>query len=198
MTTFVLATANPHKTVEMESVLNALNIQVLPRPNNVPDVDETEDTLEGNALLKAQALVLATGHASVADDTGLFVDALNGEPGVYSARYAGQGASDQDNVEKLLSNLAGVSEPRTARFRTVICVAYPDGSSLSVEGVLEGSIGTEPKGSNGFGYDPIFAPLGMSISSAQMSAQEKDALSHRGKALRAIAPHVIQMMRSLG
>ena len=188
MTTFVLATANPHKTVEMESVLNALNIQVLPRPNNVPDVDETEDTLEGNALLKAQALVLATGHASVADDTGLFVDALNGEPGVYSARYAGQGASDQDNVEKLLSNLAGVSEPRTARFRTVICVAYPDGSSLSVEGVSEGSIGTEPKGSNGFGYDPVFLPAhagGKTL--AEMTLQEKNATSHRGNALRSLA-----------
>jgi len=188
MTTFVLATANPHKTVEMESVLNALNIQVLPRPNNVPDVDETEDTLEGNALLKAQALVLATGHASVADDTGLFVDALNGEPGVYSARYAGQGASDQDNVEKLLSNLAGVSEPRTARFRTVICVAYPDGSSLSVEGVLEGSIGTEPKGSNGFGYDPVFLPAhagGKTL--AEMTLEEKNATSHRGNALRSLA-----------
>jgi len=188
MTTFVLATANPHKTVEMESVLNALNIQVLPRPNNVPDVDETEDTLEGNALLKAQALVLATGHASVADDTGLFVDALNGEPGVYSARYAGQGASDHDNVEKLLSNLAGVTEPRTARFRTVICVAYPDGSSLSVEGVLEGSIGTEPKGSNGFGYDPVFLPAhagGKTL--AEMTLEEKNATSHRGNALRSLA-----------
>ncbi len=188
MTTFVLATANPHKTVEMESVLNALNIQVLPRPNNVPDVDETEDTLEGNALLKAQALVLATGHAAVADDTGLFVDALNGEPGVYSARYAGQGANDQDNVEKLLSNLAGVTEPRTARFRTVICVAYPDGSSLSVEGVLEGTIGTEPKGSNGFGYDPVFLPAhagGKSL--AEMTLEEKNATSHRGNALRSLA-----------
>jgi XTP/dITP diphosphohydrolase len=188
MTTFVLATANPHKTVEMESVLNALNIQVLPRPNNVPDVDETEDTLEGNALLKAQALVLATGHASVADDTGLFVDALNGEPGVYSARYAGQGANDQDNVEKLLSNLAGVTEPRTARFRTVICVAYPDGSSLSVEGVLEGTIGTEPKGSNGFGYDPVFLPAhagGKTL--AEMTLEEKNATSHRGNALRSLA-----------
>ena len=188
MTTFVLATANPHKTVEMESVLNALNIQVLPRPNNVPDVDETEDTLEGNALLKAQALVLATGHASVADDTGLFVDALNGEPGVYSARYAGQGANDQDNVEKLLSNLADASEPRTARFRTVICVAYPDGSSLSVEGVLEGTIGTEPKGSNGFGYDPVFLPAhagGKTL--AEMTLEEKNATSHRGNALRSLA-----------
>ena len=188
MTTFVLATANPHKTVEMESVLNALNIQVLPRPNNVPGVDETEDTLEGNALLKAQALVLATGHASVADDTGLFVDALNGEPGVYSARYAGQGANDQDNVEKLLSNLAGVTEPRTARFRTVICVAYPDGSSLSVEGVLEGTIGTEPKGSNGFGYDPVFLPAhagGKTL--AEMTLEEKNATSHRGNALRSLA-----------
>ena len=128
MTTFVLATANPHKKVEMESVLSALNINVLPRPSDVPDVDETEDTLEGNALLKARALADATGHAAVADDTGLFVDALDGEPGVYSARYAGIGASDEENVVKLLSLLSGVAAPRTARFRTVICVAYPDGT----------------------------------------------------------------------
>ena len=188
MTTFVLATANPHKKVEMESVLSALNINVLPRPSDVPDVDETEDTLEGNALLKARALADATGHAAVADDTGLFVDALDGEPGVYSARYAGVGASDEENVVKLLSMLSGVAAPRTARFRTVICVAYPDGTSLSVEGVMEGSIGAEPKGSNGFGYDPVFLPShagGKTL--AEMTLQEKNATSHRGNALRSLA-----------
>lgn len=188
MITFVLATANPHKKVEMESVLSALNINVLPRPADVPDVDETETTLEGNALLKARALVEATGHAAVADDTGLFVDALDGEPGVYSARYAGLGASDEDNVVKLLGKLSGVGAPRTARFRTVICVSYPDGTSLSVEGVLEGTIGTEAKGSNGFGYDPVFLPShagGKTL--AEMTLDEKNATSHRGNALRSLA-----------
>jgi len=188
MITFVLATANPHKKVEMESVLSALNINVLPRPVDVPDVDETETTLEGNALLKARALVEATGHAAVADDTGLFVDALDGEPGVYSARYAGLGASDEDNVVKLLGKLSGVGAPRTARFRTVICVAYPDGTSLSVEGVLEGTIGTEAKGSNGFGYDPVFLPSHASGKTlAEMTLDEKNATSHRGNALRSLA-----------
>jgi len=188
MITFVLATANPHKKVEMESVLSALNITVLPRPTDVPDVDETETTLEGNALLKARALVEATGHAAVADDTGLFVDALDGEPGVYSARYAGHGASDEENVIKLLSKLTGVAQPRTARFRTVICVAYPDGTSLSVEGVLEGTIGTEAKGSNGFGYDPVFLPSHAGAKTlAEMTLDEKNATSHRGNALRSLA-----------
>jgi len=189
MTTFVLATANPHKAEEMQAVLGQLGITVLPRPSDVPDVEETEETLEGNALLKARALVEATGSPAVADDTGLFVDALDGRPGVYSARYAGENATYEENVVKLLGELSGI-EParRTARFRSVIVVAYPGGDWFSVEGVLEGSITESPIGTNGFGYDPVFAPshaAGRTL--AQLTADEKNEVSHRGNALRALA-----------
>ncbi len=189
MTTFVLATANPHKTEEMRAVLDTLGIAVLPRPEGVPDVDETEDTLEGNALLKARALVAATGHAAVADDTGLFVDALDGAPGVFSARYAGEPTNDAANVDKLLTALADVADgDRGAQFRTVIAVAYPDGSSLCVEGVLEGAIAHERRGDGGFGYDPIFLPTdGNGRTLAEYSADEKNASSHRARALHALA-----------
>jgi len=189
MTTFVLATANPHKTGEMSAVLATLGIAVLPRPADVPDVDETEDTLEGNALLKARALAVATGHAAVADDTGLFVDALDGAPGVFSARYAGEPANDAANVDKLLGVLADVvPSARGAQFRTVIAVAYPDGTSLCVEGVLEGAIGFERRGDGGFGYDPIFLPAdGGGRTLAEYSADEKNAVSHRALALHALA-----------
>jgi XTP/dITP diphosphohydrolase len=194
MTTFVLATANPHKAEEMQAVLAQLGITVLPRPSDVPDVEETEETLEGNALLKARALVKATGHAAVADDTGLFVDVLDGRPGVYSARYAGEDATYEQNVEKLLGELDGVvGGERTARFRSVIVVAYPDESWLSVEGLLEGSILTEVRGTNGFGYDPVFAPShagGKTL--AEMTPEEKNEVSHRGNALRALVETLAQ------
>jgi XTP/dITP diphosphohydrolase len=189
MTTFVLATANPHKTGEMRAVLASLNIEVLPRPAHVPDVEENDVTLEGNALLKARALVSATGQPAVADDTGLFVDALNGEPGVFSARYAGEPANDDANVTKLLGALSGVAAgERSARFRTVIAVAYPDGSSLCVEGVLEGCIAFARRGEGGFGYDPVFEPTdGAGRTLAEYSAEEKNLSSHRARALHALA-----------
>ena len=189
MTTFVLATANPHKAQEMRDILTALGFDVLERPEDAPDVDETSETLEGNALLKAQVLASATGEPALADDTGLFVDALDGRPGVYSARYAGRSASDADNVEKLLAELDGVPDTmRVARFRSVIAVAYPDGSSFTVEGLLEGSIAKSPRGSEGFGYDPVFVPAGASGRTlAELTAEQKNELSHRGRALRALA-----------
>ena len=189
MTTFVLATANPHKAQEMRDILTALGFDVLARPEDAPDVDETSETLEGNALLKAQALASATGEPALADDTGLFVDALDGRPGVYSARYAGRSASDADNVEKLLAELDGVPDTmRVARFRSVIAVAYPDGGSFTVEGLLEGSIAKSPRGSEGFGYDPVFVPAGASGRTlAELTAEQKNELSHRGRALRALA-----------
>jgi XTP/dITP diphosphohydrolase len=187
--TLVLATANPHKTEEIRQVLAEFDVELLPRPVEVPDVDETEDTLEGNALLKARALARATGVAAIADDTGLFVDALDGAPGVYSARYAGEGATFEDNVNKVLAELENVPpDRRTARFRTVIALASPDGTSWWVEGSVEGRILSGRRGEHGFGYDPIFAPLsegGRSL--AELSADEKNALSHRGNALRAFA-----------
>jgi XTP/dITP diphosphohydrolase len=189
VTTFVLATANPHKTEEIRQVLSSVNVELLPRPSEVPDVDETADTLEGNALLKAHALARATGVAAIADDTGLFIDALGGAPGVYSARYAGEHASFEDNVNKVLRELDGVDDTeRSARFRTVIAVASPDGSQWVVDGAVEGVILSTPRGEHGFGYDPIFAPRGAGGRSlAELSSEEKNAISHRGNALRAFA-----------
>ncbi|MHB1251149.1 MAG: RdgB/HAM1 family non-canonical purine NTP pyrophosphatase [Acidimicrobiales bacterium] len=194
MNTFVLATANPHKANEMRAVLEGLGIELLERPEHVADVEEDADTLEGNALLKARALVQATGRPAVADDTGLFVDALDGAPGVYSARYAGENATYADNVAKLLKSLEGVSDSkRTARFRTVVVVAYPEGEPLIVEGSLNGSIGDEPRGDQGFGYDPVFLPEGGGGRTlAEMSPEEKNATSHRGRALRRLAQTLAQ------
>ncbi|HEY7931071.1 MAG TPA: RdgB/HAM1 family non-canonical purine NTP pyrophosphatase [Acidimicrobiales bacterium] len=189
MTDFVLATANAHKAEEMRAVLEPLGIRLRARPDDVAEVDETETTLEGNALLKAYALVRATGFAAIADDTGLFVDALDGAPGVYSARYAGERASYDENVEKLLTELLGVATPaRGARFRTVIAVAYPNGESLCVEGVLEGSIAEQRRGTGGFGYDPVFIPNETPERTlAELSPAQKNDVSHRGRALRAVA-----------
>jgi XTP/dITP diphosphohydrolase len=187
VTTFVLATGNAHKAVEMRAVLTPLGIELLDRPGDVADVDETGETLEANALLKARALVEATGHAAIADDTGLFVDALDGRPGVRSARYAGETATYDENVTKLLAELVEVPEPRTARFVTVICVAYPDGTSTCVEGELDGVITTARAGDQGFGYDPVFAPhVAGGRTLAQLSPEQKNDLSHRGRALRAL------------
>ncbi len=186
MKAFVLATKNPHKVEEMRAILAPYDVQLRPRPDEVPDVDEIEDTLEGNALLKARALANATGEAAIADDTGLFIDALSGRPGVHSARYAGDGVNFEENVNKVLRELDGVDvADRGAHFRTVIAVAYPSGASWWVDGVLEGSILSEAKGQGGFGYDPIFAPAdegGRSL--AELTLEEKNERSHRGRALR--------------
>ncbi len=193
MTRVVLATANPHKAVEMTTVLAAAGFDVVARPEGVADVDETADTLEGNALLKARALVRATREAAVADDTGLFVEALDGRPGVFSARYAGPGASYADNVARLLGELAAVATPRRARFRTVICLVYPDGRALSAEGDLEGQIVLAPRGDNGFGYDPVFeADETPGRTLAELDPEEKNRLSHRGRALAALAKIVAE------
>jgi XTP/dITP diphosphohydrolase len=187
-TRLVLATANPHKVVEIGAILGDA-VDLLPRPDHVPDVVEDADTLEGNARLKAVALCEATGLAAVADDTGLEVDALGGEPGVRSARYAGDDQDAAANVAKLLRELADVPEAqRTARFRTVALVRRPDGSEVVATGTVEGHIAPAPVGDAGFGYDPVFVPDGGDGRTfAQMSAAEKDACSHRGRAFRALA-----------
>ncbi len=189
MNTFVLATANPHKALEMRQVLEPLGIILLDRPDHVAEVEESEVTLEGNALLKARALAHATKTAAIADDTGLFVDALAGRPGVFSARYAGEGATYADNVAKLLDELSGTeASARTASFRTVIAVAFPDGEEFWVDGELTGRIHEVPRGLHGFGYDPVFVPDesdGRTL--AELNPDEKNELSHRGRALRAIA-----------
>ena len=181
----MLATANPGKTEEIRAALDG--VVLLPRPSEVPEVEETETTLEGNARLKARALCSATGHPALADDTGLEVDALGGAPGVYSARWAGPGATYADNVAKMLREMNGVAN-RRARFRTVLLVAYPDGRELSVEGSVEGRITEAATGASGFGYDPVFAPDGAAGRTfAEMSVAEKNHISHRGRALAALA-----------
>jgi len=181
---FVLASANPDKAREIAAILEGH--ELLPRPPEVPDVDETGDTLEENARLKAVALVEATGEAAVADDTGLEVVALDGAPGVYSARYAGEGATYADNVAKLLGALEGVDD-RRGRFRTVALARFPDGREVLAEGVVDGTIATEARGGAGFGYDPVFVPdEGDGRTFAEMTPQEKHAISHRGRAFRSL------------
>jgi XTP/dITP diphosphohydrolase len=186
---FVLASANPDKVAEITAILAPVGVDLVPRPPEAPDVDETGDTLLANARLKAVALVEATGLPAVADDTGLAVDALDGAPGVWSSRYAGPGATYADNVAKLLAALDGVpEEQRTARFETVVVARYPDGSEVSATGAVEGRIAPSARGDGGFGYDPIFIPAeGDGRSFAQMAPGEKHALSHRGRAFRAFA-----------
>jgi XTP/dITP diphosphohydrolase len=196
----VVASANPDKVKEIVAVLSAATpVELVPRPPEVPDVVEDGATLLDNARLKARALVAATGLAAVADDTGLEVDALGGAPGVYSARYAGEGASYADNVTKLLGALAALDDnggARAARFKTIALAAFPDGSEVWAEGVVEGTIAPSGRGENGFGYDPVFVPDpgqgGDGRTFAQMDAAEKDALSHRGRAFRALAQRLAE------
>jgi XTP/dITP diphosphohydrolase len=181
----ISASANPDKYAEMVQILTGV-VNLKPRPLNIPEVSEDAGDLEGNARLKAVAIQSATGCAAVADDTGLEVDALNGAPGVFSARYAGINATYEDNVQKLLYEMAEVNEDdRTARFRTIALVSWPDGSETIAEGVVEGRIVSSPSGSGGFGYDAIFVPLhGGGKTFAEMEDAQKNAISHRGMALR--------------
>ena len=189
----VVASANPDKAAEIVAILATVpGLTLLPRPVSVPDVEETGTTLLENARLKARALADATGTASVADDTGLEVEALDGAPGVYSARYSGEHATYADNVAKLLAELAarGALEPgqRVARFRTVALVAYPDGTERWSEGEVTGTISAAPRGELGFGYDPIFIPDGLDGRTfAELAPEEKHGISHRGRAFRALA-----------
>ncbi len=186
----VMATANPDKALELGAILgDQLGglVELLARPEGVDPVEETGETLEDNARLKAVALVGATGLASVADDTGLEVDALGGEPGTRTARYAGETATYAQNVAKLLEALEGETD-RRARFRTVVVCRFPDGAEIVGEGAVEGEISTGPRGERGFGYDPVFEPRGGGGRTfAEMSPHEKHNLSHRGLALRSLA-----------
>jgi XTP/dITP diphosphohydrolase len=188
---FVLATANPDKVREITAVLAdaGVAIELLPRPTEVPEVDETGDTLEENARLKAEALCAVTGLPAIADDTGLEVDALGGAPGVRSARFAGEDATYADNVELLLRRLLDVPPPRRgARFATVALARWPDGREVAAFGDVVGTIATEPRGGEGFGYDPVFVPEeGDGRTFAEMAPAEKHDLSHRGRAFRTLA-----------
>jgi XTP/dITP diphosphohydrolase len=188
----VLATANPDKAEEIAAILGATGpLEILPRPAGLAEVDETGETLADNARLKARAVAEAAGLPALADDTGLEVDALGGAPGVWSARYAGEDASYADNVAKLLAELAaqpGGGGARRARFRTVALVAWPDRREILAEGTVEGRIATAARGDRGFGYDPVFVPdEGDGRTFAEMPAEEKHAVSHRGRAFRALA-----------
>lgn len=180
METFVIATHNAHKLEEMRRILEPFGMTVITA--DLTDVPETGKTFAENAYLKAKAACEQTGKPAIADDSGLAVDALSGAPGIYSARYAGEHASDQDRIEKLLSELQPYPEPeRTARFVCAVCCVFPNGDVLRCEGVCEGRIGFAPCGENGFGYDPVFFLDTRSF--AELSKEEKDAVSHRGKAL---------------
>lgn len=181
--TIFLASGNPHKIEELRQLLESLQIQIRSTRDldDAEEVEEDQPDLAGNALKKARYWFDKTGLPSLSDDTGLEVDALNGAPGVYSARYAGEDVTYAENVEKLLRELEDKTD-RKARFRTVIVYVTDQGEEL-FEGVCEGVITTEPKGEKGFGYDPVFRPDGYSETFAELSAEVKNRISHRGKAL---------------
>jgi XTP/dITP diphosphohydrolase len=186
VTDFVLATANQDKAREIAEILGP-SVRLLSRPDWVGEVEETGETLLENARLKARAVAEATNRPAIADDTGLEVDYLGGRPGVRSARFAGEHATYQDNVARLMSAMAGSNGYRTARFRTVAVAAWPDGHEVVGEGVVQGVITDGPRGRSGFGYDPVFVPdEGDGRTFAEMSLEEKNLLSHRGRAFRAL------------
>lgn len=200
MKDLVLATRNKGKIEEFRRILDdlapgSIRLLGLDKFPETSDVDETGETFEENSLLKARSICAETGLPAIADDSGLCVEALYGAPGIFSARFAGTHGDDQANNAKLLQKLIHVPDgKRTAYFICVTSLVMPDGREVSREGRFYGSILHEPVGKNGFGYDPLFQPDGLAISSAQMSASEKDAISHRGKSLRAIAPFVLEML----
>ena len=172
-----------------------IGIDDLPDPSVAPDVKETGSTFQENALLKAHAIAGATGLAAVGDDSGLVVDALNGMPGILSARWSGRHGDDRGNLELLLAQLSDIPEERRgAEFQCAVAIALPDGQERVVVGAMAGRIVQKPLGDNGFGYDPIFVPAGDTRTNAQLSPEEKDAISHRGHALRALAPVLTELL----
>ncbi|UDY35651.1 RdgB/HAM1 family non-canonical purine NTP pyrophosphatase [Dermatobacter hominis] len=196
----VLASANPKKAVELQELLDGsgLDLQVVPRPPDLPVPDEDEPDFLGNARIKAAAVSAATGEWAIADDSGLMVDALDGDPGVRSARYAGEHATDDENVDLLLARLAeaGATSPdgRSARFRCTVVVRSPDGRELVADGTVEGRVIEARRGTGGFGYDPVFVPAeGDGRTFGEMAADEKHAISHRGRALRALVPQLADL-----
>ena len=200
----VLATRNQGKIVELRRILDAVSngaieLVSVEQYSDIPDVEETGSTFEENALLKAVAISKATGLPALADDSGLCVDALGDAPGIFSARYAGKHGDDIANLNKVLDELKDVEDAaRSAHFVCVTALVMPDGRKVTKAGEFHGFIAHAPEGEHGFGYDPIFIPQGSSITSAQMSPHEKDLRSHRGISLRAIAPHVIELLGTLG
>jgi len=183
----VLASRNPKKIEELRSLLSDLPLQVLSLTDfpDIPETPETGMTFAENAELKAKAAARATGRVALADDSGLEVDALGGQPGILSNRFAGPGATDRDKYMRILELLEGVpDEERTARFRAAVAIATPEGETVLVEGTCEGRIAHEPRGDNGFGYDPIFLLPQLGKTMAELPASEKNRISHRAKALQ--------------
>ncbi|GGR06399.1 RdgB/HAM1 family non-canonical purine NTP pyrophosphatase [Streptomyces netropsis] len=199
MKRLILATRNANKVTELRAILEGagLDIELVGADAypEIPDVKETGVTFAENALLKAHALARATGHPAVADDSGLCVDVLNGAPGIFSARWAGTHGDDKANLDLLLAQLGDIAEEhRGAHFACAAALALPDGTERVVEGRLEGTLRHEPAGSGGFGYDPILQPLGETRTCAELTAAEKNAISHRGKAFRGLAPVVRELL----
>ncbi len=190
----VLATRNDHKVEEVMRILQAegVDIELLALPAEAPDVAETESTFAGNALLKARSAAEATGLPAIADDSGLCVDALHGMPGVLSARWSGRHGDDAANLALVLAQLSEVPDGRrSAQFVCAAAWVVPGSHEHVVEGVLEGTLAHAPRGSHGFGYDPVFMPQGYVLTTAELRPHEKDAISHRGQAMRALARTVL-------
>ncbi|GGX68960.1 RdgB/HAM1 family non-canonical purine NTP pyrophosphatase [Streptomyces hiroshimensis] len=199
MKRLILATRNANKVTELRAILEAAGLDVelvgADAYPEIPDVKETGVTFAENALLKAHALARATGFPAVADDSGLCVDVLNGAPGIFSARWAGRHGNDKANLDLLLAQLSDIAEEhRGAHFACAAALALPDGTERVVEGRLEGTLRHEPAGGGGFGYDPVLQPLGESRTCAELTAEEKNAISHRGKAFRGLVPVVRELL----
>jgi XTP/dITP diphosphohydrolase len=197
--TVVLATRNPEKLVELRRILERGQVPVdvgdLEEYPGMPEVAETGATFAENALLKARAVAAYSGRPAVADDSGLCVDALNGMPGVLSARWAGRHGDDEANLRLVLGQVSDVPPGRRgAHFTCAAALVLPSGAEHVTEGVLAGSLAGEPRGSNGFGYDPIFVPDGAVLTTAELSPEDKDRISHRGRALRALAPVIAALL----
>ena len=187
MITMIAASSNAHKIKEIQSIMSKFGVKVVSRKEaGVPEfeIEEDGETFEENSLKKAEAIMKATGKLTVADDSGLMVDYLGGAPGVYSARFAGEEYDDEKNNEKLLKHLEGLpAEDRKAKFVSVITLMFPDGNTIVARGECPGRIIETPTGENGFGYDPLFVPDGLSKTFAQLSDKEKNSISHRARAL---------------
>jgi XTP/dITP diphosphohydrolase len=199
MTRLVLSSRNKGKLVELQRMLATIAPHIKPVSVSdfpeISDVEETGATFEENALLKAETIAMKTGLAAIADDSGLCIDALNGAPGVLSARWSGEHGNDRANLEKVLKEIEDVQpDKRQGKFVSVVALALPDGRTEICRGEIHGVIRYSPVGDGGFGYDPIFQPDGYDVTMAQLSADEKDSISHRGRAMREIAPVIAQLL----
>lgn len=198
-TRLILATRNAHKVTELRAILGAAGLDVelvgADAYPEIPDVRETGVTFAENALLKAHALAQTTGWPAVADDSGLSVDVLGGAPGIFSARWAGRHGDDKANLDLLLAQLSDIAPPhRAAHFACAAALALPDGTERVVEGRLRGTLRFEPVGTNGFGYDPILQPDGYQLTCAELTPDQKNAISHRGQAFRALVPLLSELL----